>query len=129
MCTKRISKSGAITDRANILRTQTQIFGMVGFRVTWNFYLYNSRFVEDRIPGRLVSFHVPQDAPHSDILRVDQTEGSDIDEIVLEVLEVEGLDILEQGRIDRVSEPFRRPASGLSVSSSKLSVLTKVVKR
>lgn len=60
-------------------------------------YLYDSRFVEDRIPGWLVAFHVPQYTAHTDVLGVDQTEGSDIDEIVLEVLEVEGLDILEKG--------------------------------
>lgn len=67
------------------------------FSMTRKFFthLYNSRLVEDRIPGRLIPLHVPQDTPHTDVLRVDQTEGSDIDEIVLEVLEVEGLDILE----------------------------------
>lgn len=67
-------------------------------------HLYNSRLVEDRIPGRLIPLHVPQDTPHTDVLRVDQTEGSDIDEIVLEVLEVEGLDILEHRETGRVFE-------------------------
>ena len=109
MCREaNIEEPCAVTDRANILRTQTQIFGsrhICGKASNLSLslsYLYNSRFVEDRIPGRLVSLHVPQDAPHADILRVHQTEGSDIDEIVLEVLEVEGLDILEQGRTDQL---------------------------
>lgn len=57
-------------------------------------YLDDPRSIEDRVPRRLIAFHVPQDAAYADVVRVDQTKGSDIDEIVLEVLEVEGLDIL-----------------------------------
>jgi len=61
--------------------------------LTWT-YLNDPRFIENRIPRWLIAFHVPQDATYADIVRVDQTEGSDIDKIVLEVLQVEGFDIL-----------------------------------
>lgn len=88
-------------------------------------HLYNSRFVENRIPGRLISLHVPQDTPHTDVLRVDQTEGSDIDEIVLEVLEIERLDILEHRDGSRFRDAWIRVPS----TSPGPSVLTKVVKR
>lgn len=90
------------------------------------FYLYNSGFVEDPIPGRLVTLHVPQDVPHTGVLRVDQTEGSDIDEIVLEVLEVERLDVLKNERIDRAFQPRTSAPGCLHFPPS---LLTKVVKR
>lgn len=57
-------------------------------------YLDDSRLIENRVPCRLIAFHIPQDTTYTDIVRVDQTKGSDIDKIVLEVLEVEGFDIL-----------------------------------
>lgn len=66
-------------------------------------YLDDSRFIEDRVPSRLIAFHVPQDTTYADVIRVDQTKGSDIDKIVLEVLEVEGFDILcKSERANRV---------------------------
>lgn len=68
-------------------------------------YLYDPRFIEDRVPRRLIAFHVPQDATYADIVRVNQTKGSDIDKIVLEVLEVEGFDILwKSERANRVAD-------------------------
>jgi len=59
-------------------------------------YLDDSRFVEDRVSRWLIAFHVPQDTTYTDVVRVNQTKGSDIDKIVLEVLEIEGFDILRK---------------------------------
>lgn len=77
-------------------------------------YLDDPRFIEDCVTRRLIAFHVPQDTTYADIIRVDQTKGSDIDKIVLEVLEVEGFDILR-----KASESSRGPSgSSLCVSIS-----------
>lgn len=77
-------------------------------------YLNDPRFIEDCVTRRLIAFHVPQDTAYTDIIRVDQTKGSDIDKIVLEVLEVEGFDILR-----KASESNRGPSgSSLCVSIS-----------
>lgn len=72
-------------------------------------YLDDPRFIEDCVTRRLIAFHVPQDTTYADVIRVDQTKGSDIDKIVLEVLEVEGFDILR-----KASESSREP-SGFSL--------------
>lgn len=77
-------------------------------------YLDDPRFIEDCVTRRLIAFHVPQDTTYADVVRVDQTKGSDIDKIVLEVLEVEGFDILR-----KASESSRGPSgSSLCVSIS-----------
>lgn len=68
-------------------------------------YLDDPRFIEDRVPRWLIAFHVLQDTTYADIVRVDQTKGSDIDKIVLEILEVEGFDILRKSeRANRVAD-------------------------
>jgi len=68
-------------------------------------YLDDPRFIEDRVSRRLIAFHVPQDTTYADVVRVDQTKGSDIDKIVLEVLEIEGFDILQTSeRANRVAD-------------------------
>lgn len=88
-------------------------------------YLDDSRFIEDRIPRRLIAFHVPQDTAYAEVVRVDQTKGSDIDKIVLEILEVEGFDILwKSERANRVADQV-----GLHMRFNIPRVLTKVVKR
>ena len=87
-------------------------------------YLDDSRFVEDRVSRWLIAFHVPQDATYTDVVRVDQTKGSDIDKIVLEVLEIEGFDILWK------SERANRVADQVDLVRFNIPrVLTKVVKR
>lgn len=87
-------------------------------------YLNDSGLIEDRIPRRLIALHVPQDTAYAEVVRIDQTKGSDIDKIVLEILEVEGFDILwKSGRIESWTKWI------FTCVSISLGILTKVVKR
>lgn len=89
-------------------------------------YLNDSRFIENCIPRWLITLHVPQDTTYAKIVRVDQTKGSDIDKIVLEVLQVEGFDILWRSR---ASESNRESSGSSTMRFNIPRVLTKVVKR
>lgn len=88
-------------------------------------YLNDPRFIENRMPRRLIAFHVPQDTAYAEVVRIDQTKGSDIDKIVLEILEVEGFDILwKSKRANLVADRVH-----LHMRFNIPKVLTKVVKR
>ena len=60
--------------------------------------MYNAGFVEQAVALGLVLLHVSQDTAHADVVRIDQSKGSDVDEVVLKVLKVERFNILARGK-------------------------------
>lgn len=92
-----------------------------------NTNLYNARFVEQVVTVRLVLLHVPEDPAHLNVIRVDQSEGSDVDKVVLEVLEIERFDVLGTNRRDVICRVGRVSARAIYTYKSCEQVVVVVI--